>query len=238
MACFIRILLPVLVSLSSLGTVHYDIRYKLGQMNLRVATAAFSWEQDSLDGIPVYHGGAIIRTTPFFRLFIGSDYIANTYLRRDDLSPMYFFNPFKNERYEYVYRQDTGEIESTSVRGPRQPVEYDRFPFDGRTMDLLTLLHFIRFLDESLMKPSMPIHVLISGKIFPAEIIYQGKDAERFPGIQADRILLRLTEHGLTENGSGNEVYLWRSPGEDRCLLGLETELSTGSMHASISSKE
>ena len=37
------------------------------------------------------------------------------------------------------------------------------------------------------------------------------------------------------ENGSGNEIHLWRSTGADRRLLGLEVPLSTGSMSVSVS---
>ena len=36
------------------------------------------------------------------------------------------------------------------------------------------------------------------------------------------------------ENGSGNEIHLWRSTGTDRRLLGLEVPLSTGTMAVSV----
>ena len=39
-----------------------------------------------------------------------------------------------------------------------------------------------------------------------------------------------MTERGLMENGSGHEVYIWRSISDNPVILGLETELSAGFM--------
>jgi hypothetical protein len=78
------------------------------------------------------------------------------------------------------------------------------------------------------------VHILVSGKLYPGELLHLGEDLERFPDMPAEKLLLRLTERGLMENGSGNEIYIWRSSGPDRNILGLETNLSTGSMYARI----
>jgi hypothetical protein len=76
----------------------------------------------------------------------------------------------------------------------------------------------------------MKMQILMAGKSRDARILYKGIDEEKFSGISAEKILLEMTEHGLMENGSGNEIYIWRSPGPDRRLLALETELSSGAM--------
>lgn len=231
---FAYILLPLLVSLSSLGTVQYDVWYKLGQLNTRVATADISWEEASWNGIPAYHSKALIQPTPFFRLFISSDYIAESWCRESDLVPLFFTNPFKNGKCDYLYPQDEDDdIEATLVFGSKEPA-YLYFPNDGKTMDLLTLLHFVRFVNQEQLSTPLQIHTLITGKSFPAELIYLGEDPDKIPGIPCENFLLRMTERGLMENGSGNEIYIWRSSGEDRRILCLETELSTGSMAVRI----
>ena len=218
----------------ALGTVKYVVRYQRGKLDARVATATITWEMSTWNETPALHSTALVKTTPLFKLFLGSDYFAETYFGRKDLSPLYFINPFKNGKYEYFYRQETGLIESTIDEGDGQPA-YMTFPFDGRTMDLLSLLHFVRFLDPSKAGSPYDIQLLMASKCHPARIEYQGIDNDKFPGIPTEKFLVKMTERGLMENGSGDELHIWRSPGPDRRLLALETALSSGSMIVRIS---
>lgn len=232
------LLLPALLMTETLGTARYEVRYKLGLFDTRVVTAEITWEESSWNGIPAYYSAAIIETTPFFRLFLASNYFAETYFSQDGLMPLYFENPFQHKgkdcKFEYLFRQDTGEIESTTTRGDN--TEFLTFPHDGRTVDFLSLVHFIRFLDLSRMAEPLPMHILISGKSYPAELVYLGEDLEKQPDTPCDKFLLKLSGHGLMEDKSGNEIYLWRSCRADRMMIALETDLSSGTMYARLSS--
>ena len=101
-------------------------------------------------------------------------------------------------------------------------------------MDFLTLVHFLRFLELDQAEQPLPLTILVSGKSYPAELSYLGEDPDKFPGIPAEKFLLHLTERGLMENGSGNEVFTWRSIGDERTILGLEAELSSGKIYVKI----
>ena len=94
----------------ALGTVKYDVRYKRGKLDARVATATISWEESAWQGTPALHSAAVIRTTPLFKLFLGSDYFAEACFDRKDLSPLYFINPFKSggKDGKYEFNQITG----------------------------------------------------------------------------------------------------------------------------------
>lgn len=215
----------------SLGTVSYDVHYKLGAITTKVATATISWEKESWNGVPAYHSKAVVQPTPVFRLFISSDYLAETYFSRSEFAPLYFVNPFKYSgkegKYEYVFRADKKVIESTTVQGD-DPPENKTFPLDGRTMDLLSLLHFVRFVE--IEDEPIDMHILMAAKSYAARLVFQGEDDEKFPGQDAERLLLQMTERGLMENGSGKEIHLWRSSEDDHRLLGLEVALSSGRM--------
>lgn len=214
----------------SLGAVNYDVRYKLGALNTKVATATISWEKAEWKNQPAYHSHALVQTTPFFKLFLGSDYTADTYLSRKGLAPLFFSNPFKDgSRVEYVYNKESREIESQTFEASGE-IEDETFPLDGKTMDLLSLVHYLRFQSFSTTEDARSMHLLMGGKSYAAKIVYQGTDPEKFKDIPSERILVRMTEHGLMENGSGNEIYLWRSAAQDRRILGLEVALSTGTM--------
>lgn len=224
---------------SALGTVRYDVNYKWGLVNAKVATVTISLEAATWNQLPAYHSNATVKTTPVFSLFVGSDYKTDAYLSRNNLSPLYFINPFKKNgkegKFEYTYDATRRIIASVTVTDPAQPAVEEDFPLDGRTMDLLCLLHYVRFLPTPSSSQPIPLHVLMGGKSFAAKLHYKGLDSEHFPGQTSEHFLLELTEHGLMENGSGNELQIWRSPGEDRRLLGLEAPLNPGFMSVSIS---
>ena len=223
---------------NALGTVSYEVRYRLGAMNAKVATATISLDPATREGQATFHSHALIRTSSIFRLFISSDYVVDTWLTQADLQPIYFINPFrkggKDGKFECTYSRSG--IEVVTVMPPKG-YESKTLPQDGRTMDLLTLLHYVRFLEMPASGKPLSLQVLMGGAAFPGVLTYEGTDAERFPGQRAERFLLHLTERGLMENGSGNEIHLWRSAGADRRLLGLEVALSTGSMSVSISGR-
>lgn len=221
----------------SLGTFNYDVRYKNGLLNTKVATATITWENASWQDHPAFYSSALVKATPFFALFISSDYVAETYFSRNDIAPLYFINPFKYKgkdcKYEYFFRAGNKTIESISIDEEDEP-RYDTFPLDGHTMDLLSLLHYVRFLNLSPDSAPVNMHILMAGKSHPARIMYKGTDDEKIPGTTTEKILLEMTEHGLMENGSGNEIFIWRSPAPDRRLLALETALSSGTMSVTL----
>jgi len=225
----------------ALGTVCYDVRYKLGGLATKVATATIGWEKSSWNGIPAFHSKAVVKPTPVFRLFISSDYLADTYFSQKSVAPLYFVNPFKHNgqdgRFEYVFEEGKKIIESTTVLGDQAP-QCKEFPLDGRTMDLLSLLHFIRFLDLKDGKAPLGLNILMAGKSYAAQLSGLGSDPDKFPGQPAEHLLLRMTERGLMENGSGNEIHIWRAATADRRILGLEVDLSSGRMVCTVRESE
>lgn len=134
-------------------------------------------------------------------------------------------------KFECIY---TGDQVESIIEIPPKEASREILPQDGRTMDLLSLLHFVRFLEQAPGDKPLHLRVLLGGIAYPGILTCEGPDAERFPGKSTERFLLRLTERGLMENGSGNVIHLWRSTGPDRRLLGLEVALSTGAMSIRI----
>ena len=80
----------------------------------------------------------------------------------------------------------------------------------------------------------MKLHVLMNGRSCPATLCSEGIDNERFPGREVERVLLEMPERGLMEDGSGNEITMWRSTGSDRTVFCLEVPLSSGLMTVMI----
>jgi Protein of unknown function (DUF3108). len=219
------------VSKAALGSVQYEVRYLWGGINSKVADATISLEEGSWGSQTAYHSHVVIRANSIFRLFMSADYLVDSYLSKPGREPLYFINPVKrngqNGKYEYIYDKAAKEIRSNTVLPPEAPVKAT-FPLDGKTMDLVSLLQYVRFQDiPSGGKQSM--HVLMVGHSIAGTLFNEGNDTERYPGKTAERFRLKLTERGLMKNGAGKEIVVWCSTGTDRRILGLEVALSDSS---------
>ena len=78
------------------------------------------------------------------------------------------------------------------------------------------------------------IHLLMKGRRVAATLVNQGVDKEKFSGKETERLFIKMLETGLMENGSGNEITVWRASNTGHRILGLETNLSSGTMSVSI----
>ncbi len=218
----------------SLGDEQYEVRYIMAGITSKVADATISFEKGTRDGKAVLHSHAAIRASSIFRLFMDAEYIADAYLTQDRQDPVYYFNPVKKGgkegKFECVYDSKTKTITSVFQRPPKDAVT-NTYPMDGLSMDLLSLLVYVRYHDIPANSP-LSMHLLMGGKYVAATLTNQGADSDKYPG--AERFLLKMIDGGLMENGSGKEITVWRSTGNDRRILGLETSLSSGVMTVAI----
>jgi hypothetical protein len=104
-------------------------------------------------------------------------------------------------------------------------------------MDLLSALQHARFLNLA-SGGSESLSLIKSGRVIQATLTNQGIDNERFPGHEAERMQLKMIGEGLMENGSGNEIHIWRAATADRRILGLEVDLSSGRMVCTVRESE
>jgi hypothetical protein len=74
----------------------------------------------------------------------------------------------------------------------------------------------------------------MKGRRVAATLVNQGVDKEKFSGKETERFFIKMLETGLMENGSGNEITVWRASDTGHRILGLETNLSSGTMSVSI----
>jgi len=217
----------------ALGTVQYEIRYTWGAIDAKVGTISISLNPASWENQAAYHSHGFLKTSSIFKLFIGEDLTVESDIAQSDLLPLHFLNPYrkggKDCKFEFTYGRN-GEIDAL-YQGPKETLT-KTWPMDGKTFDLLSLLVFVRFRETA--DTPVKLKVLLDENCYPASLTYQGKDTEKIPGVETERFLLRLTERGVMENGSGNELLIWRSPGPDRRILCLEAPLKPGFMSIRI----
>ncbi len=227
---------PKAVSAEALGPVKYEVRYILKGINTKVADVAISLENSKWNGQNALHSHAKINASSVFRLFMAAEYIADAYFTTGSQEPLYSINPIKKGKkegkFECIYDRDAKVVTSEFAPPSAKPVT-GTYPLDGRTMDLLSLLQYVRFHDIP-VGTTLDMHLLMKGKCVAATLVNQGPDNDKFPGQSSERLFLKMLEMGLMENGSGNEITVWRSTNENRLILGLETTLSSGAISVSF----
>lgn len=224
------------VPAGALGTVEYEVCYKIMGIDTKVAVATISLENGTREGRPVLHSHSVIRANSVFKLFLNAEYVTDTYLTPDGKEPLYYINPTrkgkKEGKFECSYNHEEGTIRSEYVQPPADPV-VGTYSLDGNTMDLLSLLFNIRFSDIA-PGESRSIHILMSGKCIDATLTCQGIDKDRYPGVETKRLHLKMIGRGLMENGSGDEITVWCTTDSSRRLLGLETFLNSSPMVVTV----
>lgn len=218
------------------GTVDYEVRYNLAGITTKVADAAISFESTERDGQPVLHAHAAIKASAVFQLFMNAEYIADSYLTPEGIAPIYYMNPIKKGKktgkFECIYDKTGKTISSVFDKPSSKPVSRS-FPYDNSTMDLLSLIQYVRFHDMKAGE-AVSLHLLMAGDSVAATLTCEGPDTVRFPGNEAVRFHIKMIDRGLMENGSGDELTVWRSTSADRKVLGLETSLGKGLMTVSM----
>lgn len=227
---------PEAVPAEALGPVKYEVRYNLKGISTKVADATISLEKGRWNQQEALHSHAEITASSIFRLFMASEYVSDAYLTADSREPLYSVNPIKKGKkegkFECRYDQNSKTVTSEYAPPSDKPV-LGTYPLDGLTMDLLSLVQYVRFHDIPAGK-TLNIHLLMKGRRVAATLANQGQDKEKFPGKEADKLFIKMIETGLMENGSGNEITVWRSTDSSHLILGLETNLSSGTMSVSI----
>lgn len=227
---------PEAVPAEALGAVKYEVRYNLKGISTKVADATISLEKGRWNQQEALHSHAEITASSIFRLFMASEYVSDAYLTADSREPLYSVNPIKKGKkegkFECRYDQNSKTVTSEYAPPSDKPV-LGTYPLDGLTMDLLSLVQYVRFHDIPAGK-TLNIHLLMKGRRVAATLANQGQDKEKFPGKEADKLFIKMIETGLMENGSGNEITVWRSTDSSHLILGLETNLSSGTMSVSI----
>jgi hypothetical protein len=224
------------VPAGALGTVEYEVRYKIMGIDTKVAVATISLENGTWEGRPALHSHSVIRANSVFKLFLNAEYVTDAYITPDGKEPLYYINPTrkgkKEGKFECSYDYKEGTIRSEYVRPPADPV-VGTYSLDGNTMDLLSLLFSIRFNDIA-PGESRPMNLLMSGDCIAATLTCQGIDKDRYPGVETKRLHLKMTGRGLMENGSGDEITVWCTTDSSHRLLGLETFLNSNPMVVSV----
>lgn len=204
-------------------TSMYEVRYILGDLNTKVAKATITTTPTMWEEKDAYKAEINIKVQPFFRLFLHAKYFVEAFVTRPGMQPLYYSTSSSKENAWCRYSEGEEGIVFWRHYKKKEPKTLI-FPNDGRTMELVSMLYYVRTFDFKEGEPC-ELKVLIGERALPATLTMEGIDTEKYPGHRAMFIRFVMLERGIMENGSGNEAYLWIDADGSRIPLGLEVAL-------------
>lgn len=203
-------------------TCIYDVRYLYGNLNTKVAKATFTLTQDEFEGQDAYKAEIGIKVQPIFRLFMHSKYKVEDYFTRPGMNPLYYCTSSNKGSAWCRYSED--EIVFWRQYGKMPEPAIFHHPNDGISMELVTLLYYVRTHDFKEGEP-YEVRPLMGGQPREATLTMEGIETEKYPGHSAQILHLEMLERGILENGSGKDVWIWIDSDERRTPLGLQVAL-------------
>lgn len=213
-------------------TCTYEVRYLYGNLNTKVAKATITLVPTVYEQQDAYKAEISVKVQPIFRLFLHSKYTVEDYFTRPGMEPLYYFTSSNKGSAWCRYSED--EIVFWRQYGKMPEPAIFHYPNDGITMELVTMLFYVRTHD---FKEGEPYEVkpLMGGRPCPATLTLEGIDTEKYPGHRAQVFHFVMLERGIMENGSGNDAYIWIDADGNRQVLGLQVALSkNGTMVCNI----
>lgn len=204
-------------------TSMYEVRYILGDLNTKVAKATITTTPTMWEEKDAYKAEINIKVQPFFRLFLHAKYFVEAFVTRPGMQPLYYSTSSSKENAWCRYSEGEEGIVFWRHYKKKEPKALI-FPNDGRTMELVSMLYYVRTFDFKEGEPC-ELKVLIGERALPATLTMEGIDTEKYPGHRAMFIRFVMLERGIMENGSGNEAYLWIDADGSKIPLGLEVAL-------------
>ena len=204
-------------------TCTYEVRYLYGNLNTKVAKATLTLTPAEFEGIESYKAEIGIKVQPIFRLFMHSKYKVEDYFTRPGMKPLYYCTSSNKGSAWCRYSED--EIVFWRQYGKMPEPAIFHHPNDGISMELVTLLYYVRTHDFKEGEP-YEVRPLMGGQPTPATLTLEGIDTEKYPGHRAQVFHFVMLERGIMENGSGNDAYIWIDADGNRQVLGLQVALS------------
>ena len=223
--------------------LRYIASYKIGFINVDVATIDFSVKREIRDSIDSYKINAVGEVLKEYNWFFSlrDDYYV--WLDYGTLKPFYFENFIQEGDYtlESTYKYDWSSMKvKTYVNRPVWSAPKNReLDLNSNSLDGLSLFFNLRNLPIEDMEIGVPksLDVVFANRIRHVEYRYMGKDKIRIRGfgkVNALKIVCQLANDSGVSFDDGDEFELWLSDDANRIPLYIDTPIKVGSVRARL----
>ncbi|MDE6482343.1 MAG: DUF3108 domain-containing protein [Rikenellaceae bacterium] len=225
--------------------LEYAVSYKVGFVNVDVATVKFAVSSAKVDGTDCFHIRATGDVNPRYTWFYNLHDVYDTWLDKSNLRPVYFSNDLSEGDYRfrssYNYDWNTMTVFTKAHNLGRDEVREKRYPISGRSYDAVSLFFNIRSLDVSRMVPDKPypIEVVFADTVRNLSYRFVGNEKLNIKGVGAINTLVfkcQLADASGNAFEDGSEFTIWISDDRNRIPIAVNSPIKVGSVKVRLTS--
>lgn len=218
----------------------YVVAYNWFVVFSEVGLVDFTIRNDKFKGVPAYHFRAEGKTFNWWDSFFKVRDSYETWVRKDNMRPMYFQRNTKEGDYRqhenYIFEGDSLIYRKNKTYD--NPFSYDTIKIDGCTQDVLSALLYTRNFDFSKFKKNdkIPISVALDNEVYDLYFRYLGIEDKKVKGLGTFECLkfTVLLVEGTMFSG-GEDMILWVTNDKNHIPVYVQSPIVIGSVRCRLS---
>ena len=217
----------------------YAVSYKVGFVNVDVATVTFAITNAKVNGIETYHITAEGKVNSRYRWFYDLNDVYESWLDKENLRPVYFRNDLSEGDYRfrssYLYNWDSMKV-FTTARNLKHDADVKReFPLSEVSYDAIALFFNLRSLDMGANQKDRwyPLEVVFADKVRKINYKFIGKERRSVEGMgKIETLVFRCQLADASGNAfeDGSEFTIWISDDKNRIPVFVDSPIKVGSV--------
>ena len=223
----------------------YTVSYKIGFVNVDVATVRFAVSSAKVNGIDCFHIKATGDVNPRYTWFYNLHDVYDTWLDKSDLRPVYFSNNLSEGDYRfrssYNYDWNSMTVFTKAHNLNRNDIRERQYPLSDNSYDAIALFFNIRSIDVGGMVPDKPypIEVVFADTIRNLNYRFVGSEKLNIKGVGNINTLVFKCELADASGNSfddGSEFTIWISDDKNRIPIAVDSPIKVGSVKVRLTS--
>lgn len=219
--------------------LEYAVGYKVGMVNVDVATVRFDVTSGKVDGTECFHVRATGDVNKKYTWFYNLHDVYDTWLDKRDLRPVYFSNDLSEGDYRfkssYRYDWDAMMVSTKAQNLSRPDVRRKSFPLSEVSYDAVSLFYNIRSVDVGAMTPGRPypLEVVFADTVRNINYRFEGRQRVSLGGLGRIETLVFKCELADASGNSfddGSEFTIWISDDRNRIPIAVDSPIKVGSV--------
>ena len=222
----------------------YVVSYKIGFINVDVATVNFSVTNATVNGEDTFHVKAIGQVRPQYTWFYNLYDVYDVWLEKSTLRPVYFENDLREGDYRYksnyVYDWNNMLAKTKSYYLSRGTEREKIFPITELSYDAVALFFNMRSinLDKNIEGVPYPLEVVFADTVRKIQYRFMGREEKNIKGIGKFKALKYVCQLANASGDSfidGSEFTIWISDDRNRIPIYVESPIRVGSVRVRLS---
>lgn len=219
--------------------LRYAVSYKVGPVNVDVATVAFEVTSGKVNGVDCYHVRATGDVNPQYTWFYNLHDIYDTWMDKRNLRPVYFSNDLSEGDYRYRssynYDWNTMTVLTKSRNLKWDKAKEKRYPISSVSYDAVSMFYNIRSLEVDKMEKNRPypLEIVFSDTVRNLSYRYLGKETLDIKGVGSIKTLVfrcQLADASGNAFDDGSEFTIWVSDDKNRIPIAVNSPIKVGSV--------